>query len=150
MIENEEAREEEVGRWVLIRDVAVFQVKLLLDGFRDLLLVPISLVTGLISLVNYGKESGSEFYDLLRLGRQTEKWINLFGAARRDDGQDTGEHEGTPANPVTVDEVVSRVETFIVDEYHKGGLTAQAKGRLDKALDSLNGLSSRGRKNTKS
>ena len=30
-------------RWTLVRDVAVFQVKLLVDGLRDLMLVPASL-----------------------------------------------------------------------------------------------------------
>lgn len=137
MTDNTEANEHEVGRWALIRDVAVFQVKLLLDGFRDLLLVPISLVTGLVSLVNYGKEGGSEFYDLLRLGRRSEIWINLFGAVRRGQEADAADRDSYLTN---MDEVVARVETFIVDEYRKGGVTAQAKSRLDKALDSLSGL----------
>ena len=29
-------------RWTLLRDLAVLQVKLLVDGFRDLVLVPAS------------------------------------------------------------------------------------------------------------
>jgi hypothetical protein len=31
--------------------------------------------------------------------------------------------------------MVSRVESYVVDEYRRGGVTAQAKERLDKALD---------------
>ena len=38
----------ELDRWTLIRDVAVLQVKLIVDGLRDFILVPISLVAGLI------------------------------------------------------------------------------------------------------
>ena len=30
-----------------------------------------------------------------------------------------------------------RVESFVVEEYQKGGITAQAKDRFDKALDKL-------------
>ncbi len=68
-------------RWTLIRDLAVFQVKLLFDGFRDLLLLPISLIAGFVSLIKGGRTPSSEFYDLLKLGRRSEHWINLFGAA---------------------------------------------------------------------
>jgi hypothetical protein len=35
-------------RWTLLRDLAVLQVKLLVDGFRDLVLVPASLIAGII------------------------------------------------------------------------------------------------------
>jgi hypothetical protein len=121
-------------RWTLIRDVAVFQVKLLVDGFRDLVLVPISLFTGLVSLLRGGAKPGSEFYDLLRAGRRSERWINLFGAASRVHGPPTDE-ERFPVEDI--DDMVSRVEAYVVDEYQRGGVTAQAKERLDKALDSI-------------
>jgi hypothetical protein len=121
-------------RWTLIRDVAVFQIKLLFDGFRDLLLLPISLIAGIVSLVGGGVKPGSEFYDLLRIGRRSERWINLFGAAERVHGPSS--HDETFAVE-DIDNMVSRVETFVVDEYRKGGITAQAKERLDHALDSL-------------
>ena len=39
--------------------------------------------------------------------------------------------------------MVSRVETFVVDEYRKGGVTRQAKDQLDRALDSLHKMASR-------
>ena len=124
-----------------MRDVAVFQVKLLFDGLRDLLLVPISIGAGLISLLNAGKKPGSEFYDLLRFGRRSERWINLFGAAQHYHGP-ASEDDRFPAEDI--DELVARVESFVVDEYHKGGITAQAKDRVDKALDSLTQLAKRG------
>lgn len=130
------------GRWALIRDIGVFQVKLLCDGLRDLLLLPVSLVAGLISLLKSEKQPGTEFYDLLRLGRRSERWINLFGAAERLHGPSAKE-DRFPAEDI--DELVSRVEAFVVDEYKKGGVTAQAKDRLDKALDSLSGIASRKR-----
>jgi len=119
-------------RWTLIRDVAVFQVKLVFDGFRDVLLLPISLIAGLLSLIKGGSKPSSEFYDLLKLGRRSERWINLFGAASQLHGP-PGEEDRFPVEDV--DEMVTRVESFVVDEYRRGGLTAQAKERLDKALD---------------
>ena len=119
-------------RWTLIRDVAVFQIKLLFDGFRDLLLLPISLIAGLASLIKGGRKPSSDFYDLLRVGRRSERWINLFGAASHLHGPPSDE-DRFPVEDV--DEMVSRVESYVVDEYRRGGVTAQAKERLDKALD---------------
>lgn len=133
--ENNAPAQQGPDRWTLIRDVAVFQVKVLFDGLRDLLLVPVSLAAGLISLLGGGAgRPGPEFYDLLKLGRRSERWINLFGAAEHLHGPATDE-ERFPAEDI--DQMVSRVESFIVHEYNKGGVTAQAKKRLDTALDAI-------------
>jgi len=125
--------DDNVDRWNLIRDIAVLQVKLIVDGLRDLILVPVSLVVGIISLVKGGHESNSDFYDLLRLGRKSERWINLFGAAERVHGKI--DDDALPLDDI--DEMVTRVESFIIDEYKTGGVTRQAKIRLDKAIDVL-------------
>jgi hypothetical protein len=126
----------ESGRWTLIRDLLVFQCKLIADGFRDFLLLPVSLIAGLISLLGKGPNPGPEFYDLLQLGRRSERWINLFGALDTKTGpaSDRDKAEGKD-----FDDLVSRVESFLVEEYRKGGVTAQAKQRLDDALDLLQG-----------
>ena len=125
--------EHDVGRWTLIRDIAILQVKLVVDGLRDLILVPVSLVVGIISVVKGGDETNNDFYDLLRLGRRSERWINLFGAAERVHGKT--EDEALPVDDI--DDMVTRVESFIVEEYKSGGVTRQAKVRLDKAIDVL-------------
>ena len=38
-------------RWTLIRDILVLQLKLVVDGMRDFILVPISLIVGIASLL---------------------------------------------------------------------------------------------------
>lgn len=119
---------------MLIRDVAVLQVKLIFDGLRDLVLVPVSILMAIVSLAKGGDRPGPQFYDLMHLGKESEQWINLFGAA---------EHvpkSGTVAEHFVgrdIDAMVSRVEAFVVDEYNKGGVTAQAKEHFDKMLDSV-------------
>lgn len=124
----------------LVKDVLVFQVKLVVDGFRDLLLVPLSVGAGLMSLMQRGRP-GPQFYRLLRLGRRSERWINLFAAAGSEreaaDGRaDTAAPSRTPM-PADIDELVNRVESFIVEEYKTGGITGQARQRLERALESL-------------
>lgn len=122
----------------LVRDVLVFQVKLLVDGLRDLLLVPVSIAAGLMSLIHKGPRPGPQFYDLLRVGRKSEHWINLFAAADRQPGSDgmAGRRPSGNGQP-DIDELVARVESFIVQEYRNGEITGQARQRLDRALESL-------------
>jgi hypothetical protein len=129
-------------RRTLIRDILVLQLKLVADGIRDFILVPVSLVVGIISLAKSGEEGGNAFYELLRTGRRSERWINLFGAADRVYGP-SGHDDGFPAEDI--DEMVNRVESFVVAEYAKGGVTRQAKDQLDRALDSLHRIASRQR-----
>jgi hypothetical protein len=126
--------------WVLIRDIAVLQVKLIVDGLRDLVLVPTSLILGIVSVAKMRNgEPGSEFYKLVSIGRQSEQWINLFGAI---ENAPPDIMETAPFGNGDIDELVSRVETFVVEEYKRGGVTAQAKGRIDQALAAMQ----RGRK----
>ncbi len=134
MEEPAEQIPDKTGYWILIRDVAVLQVKLLIDGFRDLVLLPAALVAGLLSLFggNSGKP-GPQFYRLLALGKQSERWINLFGALRNSPEEVVA---GVQA-PADIDDIMSRVETFLVDEYRRGGVTKQAKDRIDRALEGM-------------
>ena len=39
-----------------------------------------------------------------------------------------------------MDDIVSKVESFVVDEYKRGGVTAQAKSRIDEALEKLRAM----------
>ena len=124
-----------VDRWTLARDVGVLQVKLIVDGLRDFILVPISLVFGIYSLMQSGNRGDNEFYKLLRVGRKSERWINLFGAADRVQVPDVG-RVNFPQDDI--DSLVSKLEGFIVDEYKTGGVTKQAKDHLDQLLRSVN------------
>lgn len=126
------------NRWTLIRDIAVLQVKLVVDGLRDFLLVPVSIAAGILSLLKGGDRPGTEFYDLLRYGRRTERVINLFGAADRFPVAAEDETELPD-----IDRMVAQVESFVVEEYRSGGITAQAKQRIDKLLVALNQARSR-------
>jgi hypothetical protein len=123
------------SRTALARDIVVLQAKLLVDGLRDLILVPASLVVGIFSVVAFDKDRpGAEFYRLLYAGKQSEHWINLFGALKNAP-PDLEEVKGFP--DADMDEIVGRLENYMVEEHRRGGMTAQAKDRLDKALDTI-------------
>jgi hypothetical protein len=128
-------------RWTLIRDIAVLQVKLVVDGFRDLVLVPASLVAGIWSLASGDKDRpGPQFYQLIGLGKRSEVWINLFKAYENAPPEVREEHTFGAAN---MDELVDKFESFVVDEYQRGGVTKQAKDRIDQALNAIQRSTSR-------
>ena len=74
-----------VSRWVIIRDLAIFQIKLFLDGLKDIVLAPASLIAAALGILFGGKRRGRLFYLVLRIGERFDLWLNLFGASERAD-----------------------------------------------------------------
>jgi len=136
MMETDPERKEAgPERWTMLRDLGVLQIKLIVDGLRDIVLVPLSLVAGAISIAS-GKDGrpGPEFYQLLAWGKQSEVWINLFGAVKNAPEE---VEQTMPFRDKDIDDIVGRLESFVVDEVKRGGVTTQAKERLDKLLDAV-------------
>lgn len=104
-------------RFPVLRDVLVFQGKLLVDGLRDLVLSPVSLLAALVDLIVPGDDGGKRFYAVVRFGRRTEAWINLFGAADR----------GNPdVDPQGVDVLVAELENIVRDPHRRGEVRDKA------------------------
>jgi hypothetical protein len=119
-------------RWKFVRDVAVFQLKLLLDNVRDLVLMPVSLVAALIDLVFRGEREGTRFYKVLRWGSHSEEVINVYSAIEH---HEPGNFKVSPS--YTVDGVIARLENVLKREVEKGGTAASAKAAMDRAIDQL-------------
>lgn len=116
-----------IDRWHLIRDAVQFQIKLAIDGMRDVILMPLSAFGAILSLFGV-RDTPFEFYNIVRWGKRTERAINLFGAAKPlpEDTQFS--------QAASVDSLLARVESLVVEQYRKGGITAQAKDAIDRAL----------------
>ena len=114
-------------RWQLIRDVCVFQLKLAIDGLRDLVLGPVSIAAALVGLLGRRKGGDNIFYSVLRYGRSMESWINLFGAVDEADAR-AGDN---------IDDYLRPVENALATHSKKRGLTASAKAKADGVIDSL-------------
>ena len=127
--------QQQAALWTLVRDVAVLQVKLLVDGLRDLILLPASLIVGVVSLVkSKNGKPGPQFYRLLVFGKRSEHWINLFGAIENSPERfDYVESFGN----ADIDDIISRVEAFVIDEHRRGGVTAQAQARIHQAIAAM-------------
>ena len=115
-------------RGALVREAVVFQFKLMADGFRDLVLLPVSLIAAAIGLLRGGDEPEREFNRVLDVGRETERWINLFGQHQQ--AQD--------ANAITsIDALFERLEMTLKEQYRSAGTSASAQAEIDEALQAL-------------
>lgn len=72
---------EEMSRGVLIRDLLLFQLKLALDGLKDIALLQASIVAAVLDIVFMSLTRGRLFYGVLRLSERVDLWLNLHGAA---------------------------------------------------------------------
>ena len=66
---------------VSIRDFAIFQLKLLLDGLKDGAVFTISFVAFAIDLVFRRHGRRRFFYKMMRVSERIDLWLNLYGAA---------------------------------------------------------------------
>ena len=120
------------ARWKFMRDVIVFQLKMLLDNVRDFALMPVSLGAALIDLIYRGEREGALFYKVLRWGAHSEEVIDVYSAIEH---HEKGDFKISP--DYTVDGVISRLEGVLVREYEKGGTAATIKAAMDRAIDQL-------------
>lgn len=116
------------ARTALMRDSLVFQLKLIADGFRDFLLVPIALVATLAGLLRSGKNPELEFERVLALGRQSEQWINLFG-----------HHQpiSQAGAAGSMDKLVTRAEEVLREQVRRGNVSDSAGTALERTLSGL-------------
>jgi hypothetical protein len=78
------------SHWVLLRDLIIFQIKLVLDGLKDIVLAPLSIAAAVTDVVFPGRRLGHRFYAVMTLGERFDRWLNLFGAARVADARAGG------------------------------------------------------------
>ncbi len=112
-------------RSALFREAVVFQLKLMADGLRDLVLLPVSLIATVIGLLRGGDEPEREFNRVLQAGRDTEEWINLFGQ------HDSRESANATAS---IDALFAKVEATLKKQYLAAGTSAKAQAEIDEAL----------------
>jgi hypothetical protein len=111
----------------LLRKTAVLQLKLLADGLRDAILIPVSMIAALIGLLRGGNNCDREFRRVVNLGRRSERWINLFG---HHPPLDTSHPAGS------IDAMLNQVESVVLEQYRKGRSTAETREAVSDAMKS--------------
>ncbi len=75
---------------VSIRDFAIFQLKLLIDGLKDGAVFTVSFVAFAADLVFRRHGQRRYFYKVMRVSEKFDLWLNLHGAAERAEASDDG------------------------------------------------------------
>jgi len=122
--------EHRTRRWQAIRDLLVFQLKIFLDGLKDVVLAPVGLVAGIVGLLGSRGHPGRYLYKVMRWGKRYEDWIALYGALEHRKRLGEGEADG-------LDGYVQRLERAIAAQTREGGMTTRARAAIEKALDAL-------------
>ncbi|MEE2704107.1 MAG: hypothetical protein VX614_08820 [Myxococcota bacterium] len=126
------------NRWLLIRDTLVFQAKMLLEGIRDLVLVPLTLLAAGLGLARGGPEPQRYLLEVMRTARRFDRWLALFRPVEREFSQPPGESERASA-----DTYLRQLEQVLIEQHERGGITAQVKQKVDHLLDGLEKTTSR-------
>ncbi|HEX9108565.1 MAG TPA: hypothetical protein VF832_15080, partial [Longimicrobiales bacterium] len=69
------------ARRVILRDLAIFYVKLFLDGAKGVALLWVASGAALVDFVFPGDRPGRLFYRVMGVGERVDAWLNLYGAA---------------------------------------------------------------------
>ena len=117
---NEASTPQAQSRLQLLWDALVFQLKLVVDGLRDVLLVPVSILAVFAGLLFGGRKPDVYFRQVLALGRRTEQWINLFG--HREAG-------------ATSDDVIAPVKDKVFEQAESVPWIKATGTRLNRSLD---------------
>jgi hypothetical protein len=147
-IESETGDKNPNPHWPLLGRLISFQFKLIMDGLRDLLLSPISIVFTLYGIVLQRDRPDKYFNRLMRFGRKSDDFINLFGEhegpsiTTTDNDIYNSDNSLPPESSVnlkskTSDDYVKKLEELILMEYGKGGFISGIKHGTDDLLAKL-------------
>ncbi|MGJ8663955.1 MAG: hypothetical protein ACSHWU_09900 [Marinicella sp.] len=121
------------SRTEVVRDTIVLQLKLIVDGLRDLALMPLCFFAALIGLIIHREKPGRYLYRILSYGRFSEKWIGLFDDASKD-----------KMAPITYegknfDEMIQKTQTAFESKYIDPDKKDLLVKKLNDALNEING-----------
>ena len=113
----------------LIREAFVFQLKLAIDGFKDIILVPIVFVALALDLMGSTDVNGRNLRRVFRMGHGFDRWLDLYKV-----GRESGESK--PDDAGGFDDQLDGVERLLRKELAPGQLSAKAKAALKDMLES--------------
>lgn len=96
------------GWTTVVRDVLVFQFKLVVDGLKDLCLAQVAVGAALLDLVRRDGTPGRRFYAVVRLSDRFDHWLDLHEPMDRAP-EDTPSY--LPAAGHSVDDLIDGFES---------------------------------------
>lgn len=125
--------EEQNPRTELVRDTVVLQLKLIVDGLRDLALMPLCLFAAIFGLIKHSERPGRYMYRLLSYGKLSERWIGLFDDAAKDKMAPL-KYEGN-----NFDDLLMKTQTAFESKYIDPEKKDLLVKKMNDALNEING-----------
>lgn len=108
------------SRWKLARDLGVFELKLAVDGLKDIVLAPLALAAVVADMVLPAASRGMFLRAVIGIGERFEAWLNLYGLKRHSATQTILDDGGS-------DLIVDYLESRTADLHR--GIKDRKKGR---------------------
>ena len=87
---------------VLIRDLMILQLKLWLDGIKDVILSPLSIGAAVMDILRGPTSKGHRLYRVMRWGERFDLWLNLYDASGGADRTSEGLYGASRAGSATL------------------------------------------------
>lgn len=99
-------------RKVTLRDFVIFQVKLALDGLKDLVVIQLSVLAIIVDFIAGRGPRPRYFYSVMRVSERFDAWLNLHGAVEGLDA--AGNEDGLfGASEAGADTLLGRIEEMV-------------------------------------
>lgn len=99
-------------RGVTIRDFLIFQLKLVVDGLKDLVVFHLSIGAIVLDLISGRGRRPRLFYSVLRMSEKFDLWINLHGVVERLEDEE-GEDGLFGASEAGSDTLLGKIEQLV-------------------------------------
>ena len=100
------------SRWRLAGDLGVFELKLAIDGLKDIVLAPLAVAAVLADMVMPEESRGIFLRAVIRIGGRFEAWLTLYGVGRKSEARSILDEGGS-------DVIVDYIESTALD-LHRG------------------------------
>jgi len=120
------------SRSEVVHDTLVLQLKLIIDGLRDLMLMPLVLIASIYGLVMHKSNPGRYLYRLLSYGKASEKWIGLFDEAEKD------HLDPVDLKSTSFDDLIKKTQNAFESKYINEEKKQKLLSKLNSTLDEIN------------
>ena len=112
-------------RGVTLRDFAIFQLKLVLDGGIDFVALWLSIPAIILDVFAGRGKRPRLFYSVVRMSERADKWLNLHGVVQRMDEMETEDGLFGGTGDADDDNLVGQIEQLV-----RGGDEPRGRAKL--------------------
>jgi len=101
-----------------MRDLVIFHIKLLLDGLKDVVLSPLSILAAALDVISPTDRRGRRLYAVLSLGERFDQWLSLYNVSERAASSEEGLFGASRAG---ADSLLGKLEELVIGRTEEEG-----------------------------